>query len=106
MPIVKLSGSDSLFSIWKDQEKDELTTTKSNTELLEKYIAYCVSEINKFLSAAKENLDQSRWTCDKSIENRVLTVTVVNGLDYLFEEANRRWTKGQFSPVIKNSFPV
>lgn len=77
-PIVKTSGNDSLFCVWKNQNKSALIE-KNDEDLLNQYIDYCNSEISLFFSAAKSIIDKNRWTTDKGESNRVLTVTIING---------------------------
>lgn len=77
-PLVKLHGDDSLFSQWNNADKNELEKGDKD-DLLETYVKFCADEINKFLVAAKLNIDQARWTPAKSVEGRLLTTTVING---------------------------
>ena len=78
IPLVKTTGNDSLFSIWKNADKNDLISKKSK-KLLDEYRTYCVSEINLFLSAYKNNIPDNLWTTDKKI-SRFLTTTTINGL--------------------------
>lgn len=76
-PLIKLSGNDSIFSLLNDEKKKELVEQKLDSALTD-YIQYCTSEINILLAAVKQNVDDARWTLDKSVNNRILTVTYVN----------------------------
>jgi len=77
-PIVKTSGSDSLFSAWSNTDKLTLVEKKDG-DLLDQYVDYCTSEISIFFAAAKYNINNRRWTADKGEDDRVLTVTIING---------------------------
>ena len=78
-PIVKLSGDDSFYRIWKQLGKAELLEEK-NAELRAKYVEYCAKHINVFLSAAKDCVPKDLWTFDKKNKKRMLTTTIINGL--------------------------
>lgn len=78
-PIVKLSGNDSLYWLWDEPRKKELESGE-NIELLNAYKEYCVSELNEFLLPVKVLATSANiWTTDKSVENRILTTTAING---------------------------
>ena len=77
-PLVKLSGDDSLFKLWKNREKESLIKG-NNKQLLNLYKEFCVSELNKILEAFKNNVSEDKWTPDKKI-SRFLTPTSINGL--------------------------
>jgi DGQHR domain-containing protein len=87
-PIVKLSGKDSFYSIWDNENKGNLAKQESS-ELLEQYITFCATELNIFLAAVKQNIANERWTTDRKVDDRVLSIAVVNGcincLRYLIE---------------------
>lgn len=78
-PLVKTSGSDSIFHLWDSANKEKMVQ-KHDAHLLSDYVNYCVSEINKFLSAAKINLPKELWVTDKSVAGRMLTTTNINSL--------------------------
>lgn len=78
-PLVKLQGTDSIFALWDHPDKNSLIDA-NNHELLREYIQYSVSQINMFLSAVREVIDDERWTTDRRTPNRVLTTTIINGL--------------------------
>lgn len=75
--LVKFSGDDSLFLLFKHDEKEKLIKGQSGAALNE-YIQFCASTINQMLSAVKSNVGNERWTTDKKQANRVLTVTYIN----------------------------
>lgn len=76
-PLVKTSGSDSLFSIWKHSAKEEVANSK-NDEALADYVSFCVTTINVVLGAIKKNLAKDRWSTDRKVEKHVLSTTYVN----------------------------
>jgi DGQHR domain-containing protein len=76
-PLIKLSGENSLFKLFRHPQKDEIANERSATGL-EAYLQFATSTINLFLNAVKANVDPSRWTPDTAVENRLLTVTYVN----------------------------
>lgn len=78
-PLVKLSGEDSLLSIWDEDKKKELLLNKSDRILLDEYKGFCVSEINKLLSGYKQNIPDDLWTTDQK-KSKILTTTSINGL--------------------------
>lgn len=78
IPIVKLSGDDSFYKSWKRPGKEALLE-ETDLSLLNEYIEYCASEINKFLIAVKKVMPGERWTTDKKVEGRLLTTTIING---------------------------
>lgn len=76
-PLVKTSGSDSLFSIWSHSAKEEVANSK-NDQALADYVAFCVTTINKVLGAIRKNLAKDRWTTDRKVDKHVLATTYVN----------------------------
>jgi DGQHR domain-containing protein len=76
-PLVKTSGADSIFTIWEHQGKEGVASG-NNDIALAAYIGFCVSTINRVLSAIKKNLDKERWTTDHKKLDRVLTTTSIN----------------------------
>ena len=77
--LVKTSGNDSLFRLWADPEKTALLG-KTDTRLLDRYIRFCRSEINKYLVGVKGNLPAELWTPDRKVNGRLITTTAINGL--------------------------
>jgi DGQHR domain-containing protein len=76
-PLVKTSGTDSLFAIWSDPRKAELAEG-GNSDALQDYITFCVYMINRVLIAIRKNLAGGRWTTDAKVPGRVLATTYVN----------------------------
>lgn len=86
-PLVKLSGDDSLFSAWKNPNKQRLYDLQhgkadpANLEpILGAYIEYCVDSINDVLIAAKKAMGSSKWALADKPKDRILNPTVINGL--------------------------
>lgn len=82
LPLVKLGGSDSLFSAWTDTQKNKLIESNSDHqfELLEKYIEFCVQKINEFFVAVKLAKGDTHWGIDVNPRPALLSPTAINGL--------------------------
>jgi hypothetical protein len=94
-PLVKTSGTDSIFAIWFHTGKDDVGLGK-NSEALDAYISFCASTINRVLGAIRQNLSKGRWTTDSKVEKRVLSTTYVNSfliLARLLIEKNKSLTE-------------
>ena len=74
--IVGLESEHSLFKVWRGGGKRNIRRSKS---LLDKYVNYCISEINKLICGFKDALPSGMWTTDKKV-SRALTTTTINGL--------------------------
>lgn len=78
-PLVRPSAPGPLFSRWTDADKDTFVGSENDT-VRKRYIDYCASQIGLFFAAAKSRLPPDRWTTSRTVQNRLLTPTVVNGL--------------------------
>lgn len=78
-PIVKTSGTDSFYAQWTNQNKKALLD-KNDDQILEQYIEYSAQQLNWFFAAVKSLVPNERWTTDKSVEKRLLSIVIVNGL--------------------------
>jgi hypothetical protein len=78
-PLVKLGGDDSLFSVWENPLKEQLIEGKGD-DILAEYVQFCATEINKFISAFKNQIPSDRWTTDKKADARFLMTTNINGM--------------------------
>lgn len=76
-PLVKTSGTDSLYSIWTNSNK-EAVSEGTDATLLDEYVSFCVQSINLVLSTIRRNLPKERWTTDPKVVGRVLSTTYVN----------------------------
>ncbi|WP_207435389.1 DGQHR domain-containing protein [Sabulibacter ruber] len=74
-PLVKFSGSDSLYSVWTNPNKTKLLD-RSDDNVLTEYIDYCATEINKIFAAFRKAIDKERW---KTNGDGVVKITVING---------------------------
>lgn len=77
VPLLKTSGADSLFTLFTHAQKDGVVDGSSE-EALQEYLKFATARINIFLSAVKANVDAARWTPDRTVPSRLLTVTYVN----------------------------
>ncbi len=78
-PIVKLSGTDSFFYLWDNENKNDLLDNK-NDDLLSDYIGFCAENVDNIISAIKQKVDNSKWTTDKKVKNKVLNTAAINGI--------------------------
>jgi DGQHR domain-containing protein len=76
-PLVKTSGTDSIFSIWSHAAREDVAEGR-NDEALAEYVSFCVAMINRVLAAIRKNLSSGRWTTNPKAERRVLATTYVN----------------------------
>jgi len=76
-PLVKLTGSDSLFAIFPNPNKNKLLKGESK-ETLKEYIDFSAKTIADFLKAVREDVGAARWTADRKVANRIIAVTYVN----------------------------
>jgi DGQHR domain-containing protein len=77
VPLIRLDGDQSLVRHWQDDAKDRVVA-KSDEEGLDRYIEYCADQIIAFLSAARSNVQGSRWTSDRSVSGFMLSTTSIN----------------------------
>ena len=78
-PLVRPSAPGPLFARWTDADKDTFVSFE-NDAARKRYVDYCASQIEPFFAAAKSRLPTDRWSTSRTIHNRLLTPTVVNGL--------------------------
>ncbi|MBF0333695.1 MAG: hypothetical protein HQL40_08615 [Alphaproteobacteria bacterium] len=76
-PLTKLSGNDSLFSLFDHPEKELIPSGRSQAGL-DAYVNFAVTHINMFLGAVKKNVDPNRWTTSAKVKDRLITVTYIN----------------------------
>lgn len=76
-PLVKASGTDSIFSIWDNANKSSVAEGRDDAALKE-YIDFCAETINRMLIAVRKNISKTRWTTDPKTEGRILTTTYIN----------------------------
>jgi DGQHR domain-containing protein len=78
-PLVRPSAPGPLFARWTDADRDTFVSFE-NDAARKRYIDYCASQIGLFFAAARSRLPADRWTSSRTVQNRLLTPTVVNGL--------------------------
>lgn len=78
-PLVRPSAPGPLFVRWSDNDKDTFVSFE-NDAARKRYIDYCAGQIGLFFAAAKSRLPADRWTTSRTVQDRLLTPTVVNGL--------------------------
>jgi DGQHR domain-containing protein len=91
--IVKPSGVDSLYSTWSNPRKKRLL--KKDAAVLQKYVDYCVGEINMFINGFKMNVPSELWDVNRK-RSRVLTTTTINGLISCLRELIEKGKTGDF----------
>ncbi len=107
-PLIKKEGGDSLFTAWPDDDKKNDILSHKNRDHLEKYIDFCVDEINFILNAVKISFPQG-W--DIGQESKILTPTSINGflkcLRLILENGDERGLdsyKKRFTEISKFEF--
>lgn len=75
--VAKLGGEDSLFKTWPNRNKARLER-QSDIDLREKYVEYCVQQINVLMGAVRSVLPKAKWTSNKKVGG-LLTTTNING---------------------------
>lgn len=76
VPLMKLSGKDSFFSLFPKEKQSLLLD--GDGAALDEYIQFSTNLINIFLSSVRANIAAERWTTDIKQPRRLLTVTFVN----------------------------
>jgi len=112
-PIVKLSGNDSFYSLWDNLNKENLISGK-DYDLLEAYKQFCVEQLNEFLIPVKIITSKvNRWTTNKAVPNRVLTIAAINGFIIFLrkliasgETGNRQYYTKKLEPIANFNFDV
>lgn len=85
-PLVKRSGGDSLFSIWKDSDKDNIVEGNKDPDVLERYLTFCTDHIADFLSIVRDSIDKEKWRIVDKEGSGVLSVTAVNSFIILMRK--------------------
>lgn len=79
-PLIKLGGSDSLFSIWNDSEKNMLLNDITDDIVLSRYIDYCSKTIREAFLSLKKVLGTDVWTTHMKDGSGILSVVFINGV--------------------------
>lgn len=77
-PLVRPSAPGPLFFRWTDKDKDVFLGAEDDAAR-KRYVNYCTTQIGVFFAAARFRLPAERWTTSRSVADRLLTPTVVNG---------------------------
>lgn len=85
-PLVKRSGSDSLYSIWSDPNKTDIVDGNKDIDALERYIDFCAAHIGDFLTLVRNSLDQNRWKLAKAGGDGIISVTTINSFIILMRK--------------------
>lgn len=79
-PLIKFSGSDSLFKLWNNSQKEKLLEKEFNDQLLNEYKEFCVNEIRNLLIGFSANITKENWAISRKNSTAILSVTTINGL--------------------------
>lgn len=77
-PLVKRSGKDSIFYIWKDPDKAKIADGGKDLVVLDRYLNFSVEHISDFLSLIRKSLDVKKWKIADRQNDGVLSVTTIN----------------------------
>lgn len=77
--LVRPSGSDSLFSVWSNVDKDRMVLD-NDEDLLREYVSFCEDRINELLISVRKKMPGILWTPARSTKGRLITTTTVNSL--------------------------
>lgn len=84
-PLVRLDGEESLFSVWDEKKKAEVSSQENLDALLE-YVAFCTTHINTFLGAVRATVGSSSWMVRNKDNGGLLSVTFINGMLIFFRK--------------------
>jgi DGQHR domain-containing protein len=76
-PLVKLGGSDSIFSIWPNQDRERLKD-KLDRVLLSEYLAFAEEHVRDFFIMLKKAYGDDAWDVKRKGADGILSVTTVN----------------------------
>lgn len=79
VPLLKLSGTDSVFSLLPPAQQAKLSSNP-DAELVDQYVASAVKEVNTVLAAAKKVISKERWLVSADKKSFKVTPTLINGL--------------------------
>ena len=83
IPLVKYDdspGSDSLYRLWSNPEKNKLNKDCKEYELKNLYVDFCVEKIRDILIAIKKIIPNESWSVyDPKLKRGSLSVTFING---------------------------
>lgn len=79
-PLIKMDGSDSLFSVWDGKSNLKDKDGKHIEAMVDEYIRFAVGQINQYFLAAKSQYGGGGWSLDADPISNLLKPTVINGL--------------------------
>ncbi|TWJ03300.1 hypothetical protein JN11_00838 [Mucilaginibacter frigoritolerans] len=79
-PLLKLDGNDSIFKIWSNPKKDQLSKKVEDFALLQEYKQFSVNEIRNILIGFKDNISKEKWIMNRTEPEAMLNVTTINGM--------------------------
>lgn len=79
-PLIKLSGEDSIYTIWTNKNKENLLMNDIDDTLLTEYKDFCVTSIRDIFIALKNVVPNEQWSIYKKGTDNLLNVTTINGI--------------------------
>lgn len=79
VPLLKLSGQDSIFSLLTPAQQSALAANPNDT-IVEDYVSRAVQEVNLVLAAARKVLGKEKWVIGGKNNTFRVTPTLMNGL--------------------------
>lgn len=81
-PLVKLDGTDSLFTVWSHFDKAKLKDSNApeNAPLLEEYVKFCTDKINELFVEMKLAANSPTWDIEATPHSPLLSPTAINGM--------------------------
>jgi DGQHR domain-containing protein len=83
--LVRIGGDESLLALTSPTLRAKVTA-RDDLDALADYVAFCVTELTKFLGAAKASIGTEKWALRTKKGPGVLSVTSVNALIILFRK--------------------
>lgn len=78
--LVKTEGTDTLFSLWDNKNKENLKSNLVDDQLLNEYKEFCTTCIRDIFSGVKGNLPSDLWQISGKKSKGILNVTTINGI--------------------------
>ncbi|MBQ6437508.1 MAG: DGQHR domain-containing protein [Bacteroidales bacterium] len=82
-PLIKMGeDKDSLYCVWKDEDKERLLTAHKDKNycLKNKYVDFCVESIRNLFIGVKNNIPSEEWKLYSPSEKKgLLSITFING---------------------------
>jgi DGQHR domain-containing protein len=108
-PLIKIGDeTDSLYSVWKSENKEKLKSAReeSNHEIKKEYVAFCVESIRNLFIGVKANIVSDEWKLyDPSDRKGLLSITFINGflnlLRFIIEKDGKLYTSQDYISRLK-----